>query len=255
MKIILKRPLWFTAITTLCFIVITLFAATGCDKLKNPGYFGDIIDVKVENASKYSNVVEVVLRGWDSSIGYIEIARGKWNGDGFTIVLPKTLNPDYLHALVNYGWYPTIIDPPSTMTISNKNVKILNADFRGIDKDGNVVTRFFAFEIDKDDNPNSVIYTYVESEVTIAGYAEREGELYTEYNEEMFRGMHVHFVWLDKITTTYSVEWKEGWNIWSISRFGNYKKTPTTATEKWSTTPISRLKWYGSEDLRELLMN
>jgi len=34
MKIILKRPLWFTTITTLCFIAVTLFAATGCDKSK-----------------------------------------------------------------------------------------------------------------------------------------------------------------------------------------------------------------------------
>ena len=32
MKIILKKPLWFTVITILCLVVVTLFAASGCDK-------------------------------------------------------------------------------------------------------------------------------------------------------------------------------------------------------------------------------
>jgi len=33
MEIILKKPLWFTVITTLlCLVVVTLFAASGCDK-------------------------------------------------------------------------------------------------------------------------------------------------------------------------------------------------------------------------------
>jgi uncharacterized repeat protein (TIGR02543 family) len=31
MEIILKKPLWFTVITTLCLLVVTLFAAVGCD--------------------------------------------------------------------------------------------------------------------------------------------------------------------------------------------------------------------------------
>jgi uncharacterized repeat protein (TIGR02543 family) len=32
MEIIFKKPLWFTVITTLCLVVVTLFAAGGCDK-------------------------------------------------------------------------------------------------------------------------------------------------------------------------------------------------------------------------------
>ena len=35
MKIIFKKPLWFTVITTLCLIAATLFAATACDKWAN----------------------------------------------------------------------------------------------------------------------------------------------------------------------------------------------------------------------------
>ena len=36
MKIILKKPLWFTVITTLCLVAVTLFAASGCDKSETP---------------------------------------------------------------------------------------------------------------------------------------------------------------------------------------------------------------------------
>lgn len=32
MGIILKKPLWFTVITKLCLVAVTLFAASGCDK-------------------------------------------------------------------------------------------------------------------------------------------------------------------------------------------------------------------------------
>ena len=35
MEIILKKPLWFTVITTLCLVVVTLFGASGCDKSEN----------------------------------------------------------------------------------------------------------------------------------------------------------------------------------------------------------------------------
>ena len=34
MEIILKKPLRFTVITTLCLVVVTLFAASGCDKVE-----------------------------------------------------------------------------------------------------------------------------------------------------------------------------------------------------------------------------
>jgi len=36
MKIILKKTLWFTVITKLCLVVVTLFAANGCDKSEIP---------------------------------------------------------------------------------------------------------------------------------------------------------------------------------------------------------------------------
>jgi hypothetical protein len=36
MKIILKKTQWFTMITTLCLVVITLFAVSGCNELETP---------------------------------------------------------------------------------------------------------------------------------------------------------------------------------------------------------------------------
>ena len=36
MKTIFKKPLWFTVITILCLVVVTLFAAFGCGKSETP---------------------------------------------------------------------------------------------------------------------------------------------------------------------------------------------------------------------------
>ena len=54
MKIILKKPLWFTVITTLC-LVITLFTAIGCDKSETPpinhvlNFVGDGVNVESQS--------------------------------------------------------------------------------------------------------------------------------------------------------------------------------------------------------------
>ena len=299
MKKILKKSFWFTAITILCFIVVTSFLATGCDKPENPNdtlektnnkpenpdevetnsenpdeaetnsenpdevetnsenpdevetNIVTKIEAKVENASKYSNVVAVVLKGYDRSTDKnIELARGDWKDGGFIIVLPKTVYPNYYHALINNDReYMTIIDPPSTVSISNKNVKVFHARFFGVDKDDNMVTRFYPLKIDKNGYAQDAFLTYVDSDVTISGYTEREGTFtYTEYDNARFEMLHIQHIWWKKITTTYSIKWKKGWNVWFFSRSGN-TQTPSTATEKWASTPVSKLKWYSTEDL------
>ena len=206
---------------------------------------------KVENASEYSNVVEVKLMMYNKSIdGFIELARGDWQGDGFRIALPKTVDPNYLYALINSNEKPiTIIDPPSTLTISNKNVKVGHVMFLGVDKDDNMVTRFYPLEIDKDGNGQDAYYTYVDSDVTISGYTERMNATIanTEYDNARYIGINLMLNSFDKITTTYSVNWKKGWNLWSFLRFGNISEN--TATEKWTPICCSRLKWYSAEDL------
>jgi hypothetical protein len=212
---------------------------------------GLFLHAKVENASKYNNVVEVRLMMNVRDYGKnIELARGNWKNGSFTIELPKTLDTNYLYALIDENrLQPTIIDTPSSLAISNINVKIWNAQFWGVDKDGNVVTPFFPFEIDKDGNNKGIFYTYVDSDVTISGRTEREGVMIdTEFHNEKFIGSHPHPIWYNKITTTYSVEWKEGWNIWSYSRFFLQEEP----VEKWSIIPFSKLKWYGGEDLQNV---
>jgi len=215
------------------------------------GLVNGIIYAKVENASRYSNVVEVKLMGFDrSAYRFVEVARGDFKNGDFTIELPKTLAPNHLRALISESSLPSImINPPRTLTISNKNVKVGNVSFWGVDKDGNVVTRFFPLEIDKDGNVHDVFYTYVDSDVTISGYIEREGVItFTEHDEARFIGIDIGFIWLRKINMIYSVKWKKGWNVWSFSRFNNTKGEPT---EKWSPTNVIEQKWYGSEDLME----
>jgi len=237
----------------LCLFVvlaILVFIAPNCDNGMSPKDNDNELRIyaKVENAPEYSDVVEVKLVTVTSGV----VARGEWKGDGFTIVLPKTLGLNHLHTLINNKASTiTIINTPSTLTMSNKNVNVVTANFVGVDKDGNEVTYFFPFEIDKDGNARGAFYTYVDSDVTISGYTEREGIVYTEYDEELFRGMILMRIWWPKITTTYSVNWKVGWNIWELSRI--YPAGGIgTVTEEWSSTPFNELKWYGGKDLRNL---
>jgi hypothetical protein len=228
-------------------VLIGSFAA--CTKEDKDGFY-TLIEAKVENASKYSNIVEVKLM-YENLDGYIELARGNWKDGDFTIKFPKTLNPDYLQPLVDKNrLQPTIVDTPSTLIISNKSVKVWNAQFWGVDEKGSIVTRLFPFEIDKDGNAHLVFYTYTNSEASISGYTEREGIVIdTEFHNEAFKGMDVHPIWFNKITATYSLEWKEGWNLWIFSRFRHIPEEHTV-TEWWSSDAVSKLRWYGGEDLR-----
>ena len=249
-----KRPLWFTAITTLCFIVVVFFVTTGCKKFENPDIeelafqnpYGDVIYAKVENPSRFSDVVEVKLVIFDNVGRYIELAHGDWKDDGFTMTLPKTLNSNKLYALINNdinsGIAPTITNTSSTMTVSNRNVKVVNADFLAFDKDGNQVTYFFLSEIDEDGNrsPNGVTYfTYVDSDVNISGYSEREVLDYP-CGDITWVGEPIKSV-LWKETNVYSIEWKKGWNVWRFT--GEINCLEETKKEEWSIIPMSRLVW------------
>ena len=247
-----KKPLWFTAITTLCFIVVT---AAGCSKLENPdgekpveNPDGDLVYAKVDRPSRFNDVVEIKLVIYDNIGKQIELARGDWKGDGFEIVLPKSLNPNNLHALINKndingGIAPTISNTSSSMTISNRNVKVANADFLAFDKDGNQVTYFFLAEIDENGNriPSGITYfTYVGSDVKIHGYSEREVLGYPCGDIHWVGTPPPPFV-LWKETNVYSIEWKKGWNVWRLT--GGANCLEKTRTEEWSTIPMSRLIW------------
>ena len=204
------------------------------------------IFVKVENASEYSNVVKVKLIIFDF-LEKIELASGEWEGDGFKIVLPETINPNYLNSLIGTnGLLPsTLIDPASTLTIiGNKNAKVVrDAYLWGYDISGNRVCNFHCY-----DNAypywGAVHYLiYTDSDVNISGYVE----------EQVFEELNIHYTYFEpnpilyewEKTTTYSIECKKGW---SILRFTKSRTAPPVfiITEKHSTVPNDRVKWRGS---------
>jgi hypothetical protein len=245
MKTVLKTPLWFTA-ATLCLVF--LFAITGCDKFeKSDDNENSLVEIfaKVENPSRFSDVVEVKLVIFDDTGTQIELARGDWENDGFRIILPKTLNPNNLYTLINSssinsGITPTINNASPTMTISDRNVKVVNADFLAFDKDGNQVTYFFLAEIDKDGNkvPSGITYfTYVDSDVTISDYTEEK--VLKGWSGDITIGDPILYEWTK--TTTYSIDWKKGWNVWRFT--GSESFQDKTIIEEWTTIPISSLVW------------
>lgn len=226
---------------TLCLVVVTLFAAVGCDKHEKLNENELYFYAKVESASQYSNVVEVKLMVYDRSIyddsnfyEYVELASGDWKKDGFTIVLPKTLAPNYLRAFTHVGWMPqTIIDTSSTITNSNRNLKVGDIEFWGVDKDGHKICHFFPAKTNEDGNDRETFFIYVDSDVVISGCSEGEIRITPQHDEDRIM----------KITTIYSIEWKKGWN--ALVRSGFVSTLEGTMKEKLSSTPIDSLKWYG----------
>ena len=274
MKTILKKQQWGTKITTLCLAVV-FFAATGCEKnndLNTNEFTPQANTAKVENASKYSNVVEVKLMVYDRTTSeihdnvnvftnhYVEIARSDWKDGSFTIVLPETLTSNYLYPLINNNSLPTtIVDIPSTMFVSDENVRITGAYFVGVDKDGNAVATFSPVKIDAaffDENIvgdgikdayTEAVFTFVNSDVAISGYTEGWGN-YILVADSDYPGRF-------KETTNYSVEWKKGWSIWFFSRSQTRKSDTMIITQQWTTTPVSGLKWHGSKENLHLFQN
>ena len=219
------------------------------------------IYVKVENASAYSNVVEVVLMEYDERLNInVELARVSWEDGGFTIVGLNNITPNDIVPLINGHMHPTSIrisDP--TVNVSDKNVKLTNAKFWGVDKDGNMVTRFAPFKV-TNYGFTEAFFTYVDSDVTVSGKV-HEFATFTVPEENYGYSPVYH-----DLFQTYSVEWKRGWNIWFYSaslKIGTrYVWTPELSvyldigpswieTEKWLADTVYELKWYGgAEKLR-----
>ncbi len=242
MKTRIKESSCFTVIIVLCSVVVSLFVATSCNEIENPGEDELYIYAKVENASKYSNVVAVKLMMRDNVVSEdVEIAQGDWKDGSFTIVLPKIDRKDY-RKFFNIRVLPiTISENLSTISISNKNAGRGFVEFVGVDKDDNVVTRFHPTKMDENGNAARVSFGYVDSDVSIFGYI-RAGTWATDFDE--FTGLTSNWAWQNH--TIYSIEYKEGWNVSSYSSVQSQKRL---ITDKYSTIPInSSLKWYGGED-------
>ena len=173
-----------------------------------------------------------------------DLACGNWNRGSFKIVLPEAEPPICLFPLVHGDWYlpyslgwgpTTVIEEKPTITISNKNVKVADGVFVGFDKNGYITCRFICARkntIILDENTTAV-FTYADSDVTISGYDSSktvypDGDSYQR-------------------TTTYSIEWKKGWNVWYRSCYTTESKGTRVTTEEWLTTPkIRGLNWFGN---------
>ena len=252
MKITFKKPLWFTVVIALCFSIITLFASTECKKSEKNYKAKTVtkIKAKVENASKNVNIVEVKLMVYDFGIdNYVELARSDWKDGGFTIELPKKLEPNCLHLTgYNRGILEPVADPSLNMTISNQNVKAGTAHFWGVDKDGNLVTQFYPFKIDEDGSVNEVFYSFIDSDVTISGSNEKEVIMSMRDSEKK-----TDILGKTKVTDIYSVKLKKGWNVWWFSGYSSVSER--IIINKWSTAPFSNMKWYSFEDRHQLKIN
>ena len=218
-------------------LLMLMVLVSSCEKVGDKPY-EDVLYAKVENASEFSDIVEVKLMiHVGESIGWVELACGKWKGDGFKIVLPKTIAPNYLNPLILDGWRKLYTEE-STISVSNPNVEVRDFSFlEGVDKYGNAVASFKPFEIDEGGNVKDVYYTYVDSDVTISGYSE---SVFTVMPDEGYTGP---YEW--KMTTTYSIEWKKGWNVWWTS--SSWYALEATVTRKYSTNSSSELNWRGTK--------
>ena len=249
MKIILKQQQCFTIIMTLCLVSVALFAVSGCNKTENSDENDSYFYAKVENASKFSNVVEVKLmtntiipmaQYYDD----VEIASFDWNDDSFTIELPKTVNSNYLYQLIcDDRWFIRLStfsyrESLTATTISNKNVKTVSTELCGFDKNGYLVATFSLGKKKDEDNYTKVIFTYVDSDITVLGNN-------IERNNLGNPPFEIHNI--------YSIEWKKGWNVWYFSTSQTVAGDGTPIiTWQWSSTSINGLKWYGEEPVMRL---
>lgn len=242
------------------FILLVVAAAiTGCGGICDSenldfenGLEDDVfLSAKVVNSSEFNSTVKVNLMMY----GYypyreVELASGVWKDGSFAMEFPERLDTKYLHPLISGDWlisafggtaFPvfaplTVIVAFSNITISNENVKIVDAQFSGVDKDGNKSGIFSLDNADGDwpanDFSTKAIFTYVDSDVNISGkgYIKSSG-------------------FIVERTTTYSIKWKKGWNVWYRSVSYKTNSDSMIITEQWSSTPVSGLKWFGNSSV------
>jgi len=211
-----------------------------------------VVSAKVANASQYNRTIEVKAYIYDTNAYMsVELSKVNWKHNGFSIVLPNTLDTKYLHPLIYGEWWnivaaKTIFSAPSnyiiiqpSITISNENVKIVDAQFFGEDKDG-----FFSgiFCLDDtngnwltNDNSTKAVFTYVDSDVTISGNV---------FSKDITSDGFVY-----ERTETYSINWKKGWNVWYRSKYDETKGNTSIFKEKWSSAPSIGLKWNGNNSV------
>ena len=234
----MKNKISAKAIALLMCICLVFAACIGC---KDDGSFQEgenSIKCIVENASEFTDIVKVKVLAWDRiTCENVELATFDCKDGAFTIKLSKIATPTHLEQLIFGDWYneilldfykpTTVIEDQPTLSINDKNVKVMDVVFAGYDKDDNWLCNLSLLETN-DESINKVVgtLTYVDSELTISGYTY-------------------------PVRTDYSIKWKKGWNIWyRLVSITEIEDNNIIVTNQWTTTPISELKWYGSNALK-----
>jgi len=214
-------------------IIAASIVFSGCDKDKDDDSGGNTasqIIAKVENASKYSDVIKVKLTAWDYTAGKDDVlVTVDFKNGGFTLDLPETLAAKYL-ASFEATFYRDE-DEVNQLNISNKNAKMTLAEIEGFDADDESVTYFV---YGKEDNNSSTVayYIYSDSDVDISGTIKTTDDEYDWEDNE-----------------NYSLNLKKGWNvIYLIEYDSTYKDGKEISNASITSSPVSGLKWYGNED-------
>ena len=186
---------------------------------------GLTVSGRVENASKYSEIVKVKAMLWDSNTEEeIEIAEAEFKKDGsFSITLPATIDTRYLS-----GWDDE--DIPPALVVSDKSAKSTYLDIAGVDEAGNIRTWLYYGKLMESGAGVYVDYIYSDSNFSITG-------THTETEE------------LNVYNYVYALHIKKGWNItYETLSIANGGDGTYIRNRTYTSTPISGLKWYGNQD-------
>ena len=204
-----------------------------CEEEQQQSYLEDaVIIANVENASKYSKADVVWWSWYDMDLRtIIKLAQAEWKNGSFAIELPETLDQN------NVG--EAFGDMFDYLTINNRDVKVREATFVALENNGNYVTSLFHAK--KIENGYvQAFYIYADSDATFYG-STTSGAYFSEKDDN---GHCSLYLW--EKNTTFSGNWKKGWNIWYLS--SSYSKAERIITELWSSAPVCGLKWYGGEE-------
>ena len=192
-----------------------------------------IITGKVENVSECADVAKVKVGAslWDSNTltdVYETLASGDLRDGSFTLRLPTTISSKW------YNFVPIDVEIPSSVTVSNKDVKYFKVYlFAGCNSADKIIGRFYC----RRDNfagggkiSVEVSYWYVETDVNISGtssFTQNSDNYVYEYN------------------STYLLDLKKGWNVVIMTHTSNplQGNTFTSLTEYTIGSAVNDLQW------------
>ena len=178
-----------TAIVTISCLGATVTVTVTQRATKDDGtkyeWFNRTITGHIVNGN---NVAEVKLMVEVAQVGLIELANTTCLNGDFTIVLPDTVNHEFLS--------PDVDDMPNTIQISDRRLHILDIPWFTADS----VELFFG----SDDGKVEAALAYVDRDATVTGYVQEE-DTRIEYDWDLKAGWNwVYVTYKDATTISYS---------------------------------------------------